>query len=231
MGPPALSAPAAVKPLASKSPIVPAVKPLVDPTPLPTDTATPADKTLVATPDHADDSAKPQKVEEAAAPPSPNDSATPAAKPALPPAIAHDAVAMNSASPTPARQPGLPVQSADPAPKSDSEIDPFTQTASAELRAGKMVVRAGRKAKLTRPRLPLAGFWDGVAMGHAAVTMRLTIEASGKVARADVLQSSGSNEIDNPICLEAYNWWFEPNKNAAGEPVKTVIPFTVVVFR
>lgn len=94
-----------------------------------------------------------------------------------------------------------------------------------------MVVRSGRKAKLTRPRLSLAGFWDGVGLGQAAVTMKLTIDPDGKVVRADVLRSSGSNEIDNPICLEAYNWWFEPNKNKAGEPVRTVIPFTVVVMR
>jgi len=156
-----------------------------------------------------DSAAKPETQVADATPPDP----TPAEAPAAKPAVATNAMAMNNAPtpPSPARQPGLPVQSADPAPKSDSEIDPFSQNSSAEIRAGKMVVRSGRKAKLTRPRMSLAGFWDGVGLGRAAVTMKLTIDPDGKVIRAEVLQSSGSNEIDNPIGLEAYNWWFEPN--------------------
>ncbi len=145
---------------------------------------------------------------------------------------AKNSSASTAAASSPAAKAGLPIPSADPAPQSDSEIDPFVHGGgSVEFRSGKTVVRVGRKSKLTRPHIPLVGYWDGVAMGRAAVTLHLVIDPTGKVIKADVSESSGSNEIDNPICLEAYNWWFDPDKNAAGQPIKTEIPLTVCLFR
>jgi len=152
----------------------------------------------------------------------------PPAQPALdPPTETAKLAEARPAAASAAQHPGLPMASADPAPMSDSEIDVFTQQPSADFRAGKTIVRGGRKARLTRPRIPLVGFWDGVAMGRSTVVLRLTLDSTGKVIRADILRSSGSNEIDNPVALEAYNWWFEPYKNDAGEPIKNVFPFPV----
>ncbi|CAN5619556.1 hypothetical protein BH10PLA1_BH10PLA1_15120 [soil metagenome] len=139
-----------------------------------------------------------------------------------------NSAAAASAAASPARHPGMPMPSADPAPQSDSEIDLFTKVPSVEFRAGKTTVRAGRQAHLTRPRIPLVGFWDSIAMGRTSITLQITIDDKGKVVRADIKKSSGSNEIDNPIALEAYNWWFEPYKNDAGEPIKFTFPFDVV---
>ena len=177
------------------------------------------------------DTAKPQAAEDVKpvpAPPTPTP-LTPPTPPTPPTVVASAAPAAPSVPPS--KQPGLPFRSADPAPKSDSEIDAFSKVGSAEIRAGRMTVRSGRKHKLTRPKITLAGFWDGVALGKAVVTLKLSTDPTGQVIRATVLRSSGSAEIDNPVMIEAYNWWFEPDKNADGQPIATEFPFTVVLFR
>jgi hypothetical protein len=133
------------------------------------------------------------------------------------------------AAPSP-RSKSPPSASADPAPQADSEIDVFSKAPSVVFRAGKMSVQYGRKCKLTRPKVPLVGQWDGVALGRAAVTLHLTLDETGHVIRATIDKSSGSSDIDNPIRLESYNWWFEPRRNVDGQLIDTDFPFTVVSF-
>lgn len=145
--------------------------------------------------------------------------------PAAPPETVASAVPV----PLPGTGTSAPRNSADPAPAGDSEIDLFSREASVEFRGGRMNVRLGRKYKLTRPQIPLVGVWDGIAMGRASVTLRLVIDGAGNVVRSTVVQSSGSSEIDNPIRLATYNWYFDPG--TPEKPLPREFPFTVTVIR
>jgi len=119
---------------------------------------------------------------------------------------------------------------ADPAPMAQSESDPLTIQGSAEFRPGRIEVRIGRKHKLTRPRLSLAARADLMALASPTVVLKLTIDPSGKVVSATVYRSSGSNEVDQPCKLAAYDWWFEPARDAAGRPAWDVILFSIRFF-
>jgi TonB family protein len=57
--------------------------------------------------------------------------------------------------------------------------------------------------------------------------LKLRIDETGKVYSATIFRSSGSNNIDEPVKLAAYSWWFEPAKDQNGKPTKDVILFTV----
>ena len=116
---------------------------------------------------------------------------------------------------------------ADPAPESDSESDPFSMLGSAEYRDGRLTVRAGRKVKSRRPKIGLAGQVDLYQRREVSITLRVAIDATGKVTGVDVVRSSGSNEIDQPCRVAMYDWWFEPKKNAAGHAVPDRFDFTI----
>ncbi|MDB5354088.1 MAG: TonB family protein [Phycisphaerales bacterium] len=126
------------------------------------------------------------------------------------------------------RAPGPDRPAADPAQESDSESDAFQKTASADLfQDGKLEVRKGRKVKTTRPHILLGGQVSLIAMGQATVVLKISIDETGKVTGADILQSSGSNDVDQPCRVAVYDWWFEPTRNKAGRPVPDVIVFTI----
>lgn len=115
---------------------------------------------------------------------------------------------------------------ADPAPMSDSEADAFSVIGSAYLVDGDLRVRCGRKVKSRRPKIGVAGVID-LMHSNVRVTLRVAIDATGKVTKVDVLKSSGSNEIDQPCRVSMYDWWFEPTKDASGRPVPDVFNFTI----
>lgn len=127
----------------------------------------------------------------------------------------------------PASSAGGAVPAGDPAPMSESDSDPFSRIGSAEFRPGKVDVKLGRKFKITRPRLLLAGRNALLAFRFPSLVLKIDIDETGKVTAVDVLRSSGSNEIDQPCQLAAYDWWFEPSRNAEGQPVADVIFFTI----
>jgi TonB family protein len=131
------------------------------------------------------------------------------------------------ASSVPPGTPGSAAESADPAPMSESDSDPFARIGSAEFRPGRVDVKLGRKHKITRPRLLLGGRDALMALGSPSVVLKLKIDETGNVKGVEIVRGSGSNEIDQPCQLAAYNWWFEPALNAAGQPVPDVILFTV----
>lgn len=116
---------------------------------------------------------------------------------------------------------------ADPAPKSDSEVDAFSVLGSAQFRGGRVTVRSGRQVKTRRPKIGLAGMVDLAQRSAAEVVLKVAVDASGKVTDVNVLRSSGSNEIDQPCRVAMYDWWFEPKKNATGHPVPDVFQFTI----
>ncbi|WP_428937179.1 energy transducer TonB family protein [Fontivita pretiosa] len=129
-----------------------------------------------------------------------------------------------------AGEPGGDAPAADPAPMAQSESDPLTIQGSAEFRPGRTEVRIGRKHKLTRPRLSLAARADLMALASPTVVLKLTIDPSGKVVSASVYRSSGSNEVDQPCKLAAYDWWFEPARDRSGRPTWDVILFSIRFF-
>jgi TonB family protein len=116
---------------------------------------------------------------------------------------------------------------ADPAPQGDSEVDPFSVLGSAEFRAGKVTVRAGRQVKTRRPKIQLAGMVDLFENSQAQVVLRVSVDATGKVTDAQVSRSSGSNELDQPCRVAMYEWWFEPKKSADGKPIPDVFQFAI----
>jgi TonB family protein len=153
----------------------------------------------------------------------PTDAKTAPPKPAAEPSP--PAPPQPPAPPTPA---GQPARSADPAPKSDSEVDPFSSIGSVEFREGNLAVRAGRKIKPRRPKLTLAGNVSVFQMQGARVVLAVSTDASGKVTNAEIVKSSGTVDIDQPTRVAMYDWWFEPKKDASGQPVPDRFMFEIV---
>jgi TonB family protein len=117
--------------------------------------------------------------------------------------------------------------SADPAPQAEMDSDPFASIGSASFRPGKVDVKFGRKFKVTRPKLLLAGRDALLALRFPSLVLKISIDEAGDVKAVEVLRSSGSNAIDQPCQLAAYDWWFEPTRNAEGKAVPDVIVFTI----
>lgn len=118
-------------------------------------------------------------------------------------------------------------KAADPAPQGDSESDPISTVGSAEFRRGSTDVQLGRKHKITRPHLTLAGEADLLTLRSPMVVLKINIDQTGKVTSVSIFRSSGSNEVDQPCKVAAYNWWFEPAKDKDGKAVKDVILFAI----
>jgi TonB family protein len=115
----------------------------------------------------------------------------------------------------------------DPGPATETEIDPFSRTASAEFHFGRTDVQFGRRSKLRRPDILLAGQMDLIGAAIPRVTLGIRTDATGKVIDAQVLRSSGSKNIDQPVRLAAYDWWFEPPLGPDGKPIPDSFAFTV----
>jgi TonB family protein len=126
------------------------------------------------------------------------------------------------------RQPGSARPSGDPGHMSDSESDPFSKIGSAQiLHDGKLDVRFGRKIKTVRPHLPVVGQVDSFALANPSVTLRVSIDTTGKVTEVAIHKSSGSNEIDQPCLIAMYDWWFEPLQDAKGNALPDCVLFTI----
>ncbi len=123
---------------------------------------------------------------------------------------------------------GTPV-AADPAPQSDSEIDAFAADGVAEFKSGKTDVQFGRKTKLTRPRVLLAGQFDLIGAAGPRVVLEIHTSTTGKVTDVSIAKSSGSRNIDDPVRLAAYDWWFEPPLGPNGKPLPSEFLFTVSI--
>lgn len=119
----------------------------------------------------------------------------------------------------------------DPAPQGSTESDPISTVGSVEFRGGSTEVRLGRKYRLTRPRLSLAAQVDLITLPSPVVVLKLKIDPTGKVTSAEIYRSSGSNEIDQPCKLAAYDWWFEPARDRDGKAVEDVILFAIRFIR
>jgi hypothetical protein len=112
----------------------------------------------------------------------------------------------------------VPPRGGTPAPQGESDSDAFSSSpGSIEFRGGKVVARLGRQHRITRPRINLAGLVDTVSLHQLALVMELRIDTTGNVVAARIVQSSGSDQIDQACRLAAYEWWFEPLKGRSTE--------------
>lgn len=101
----------------------------------------------------------------------------------------------------------------DPAPPTDSEVDPFSQFGGAVVREGRLEVREGRKVKPRKPDLKLAEMVDAATMGDIRIVARISIDASGKVTSVTIIKSTGSRNLDSAVRVSLYDWWFEPRNS------------------
>ena len=126
-------------------------------------------------------------------------------------------------------KPGPAVAAADPAPQSDSESDPFSKSGAVKFKRGSTDIQFGRKHKIVRPRLGLAGEADMLQLRQPiTLILALTLDETGKVISVTVIKSSGSNNVDQACKVAAYQWWLEPTKDkATGKPIKDVVPFVI----
>jgi TonB family protein len=97
-----------------------------------------------------------------------------------------------------------------------------------KFKRGSTDVQFGRKHKIIRPRLGLAGEADMLNLRDPiTLVLALTLDDTGKVIRVEVLKSSGSHNIDQACKVAAYQWWLEPTKDKTGKPIKDVVPFVI----
>jgi TonB family protein len=66
-----------------------------------------------------------------------------------------------------------------------------------------------------------------IATENPTVVLKISIDEKGKPIHPEIVSSSGSDAIDQPIRVAAYDWWTEPTHNKAGKPVPDVLLFTV----
>jgi TonB family protein len=122
-----------------------------------------------------------------------------------------------------------PSEAADPAAMGDSDIDPTSMVVTLNLRNGSTVARSGRKHRLTpRPRFDVAAKADAYALRVSSLVLKLRIDANGNVNHVQVLKSSGSEALDQTCKVAAYEWWFEPLRDPAGNIIADEFPFVIV---
>jgi len=124
------------------------------------------------------------------------------------------------------RAPGRP-SAADPAPLSDTESDAFAKIGSAVFHNGKLSVRQGRKVRTTRPQILVPGLLDTLGLDSPTVVLKIAIDPTGKVTNVEIFRSSGSNDLDQPCLRAVYDWWFEPARDARGNPISDAILFGI----
>jgi TonB family protein len=171
--------------------------------------------------DQANDNSAPADVFKKSPPANPQELREPTfdqlAAPSAKPAVASDG------------RPGPPT-AADPAPLSESEIDPVSSAnaMAMDLNRGATVARAGRKHRVTRPRLDIGAKADLTSLRTGSLVLKIRIDATGNVQHVSVIKSSGSSALDQICKVAAYEWWFEPLKDEPGQPPMNEFPFIIV---
>jgi hypothetical protein len=142
------------------------------------------------------------------------------------------------ASPSGAQQPGTKTQPKSPTaqtetPKpvekeirghratvSDTESIAFAKADNVTFRAGRVEGRQGLKVKSTMPRFGLASEVDLENLGRLHLVLGVTVDADGTPQDVEVLESSGSVNVDLDCKNEVYNHWtLEPKKDKDGHPI------------
>lgn len=107
-------------------------------------------------------------------------------------------------------QPQQVAQKPDPAQAGDSDFDPFATEEGVSFSPGGTSARRGREAKLSRPRIDLGFRAEATRIWGRGLVVRMRIEtdAAGHPSRVVVLESSGSDVIDDAVRLAMYDSWF-----------------------
>jgi TonB family protein len=116
---------------------------------------------------------------------------------------------------------------ADPAVMSASESDAFSALGGIEFRDGRMESRLGRSFKSVRPRLSFAAQLDLLSISNPRLVLKVAIDTAGNVTAVDVVKSTGSTLIDQPVKVAMYQWWFEPAKGPGGKAVGETFLFPI----
>lgn len=115
---------------------------------------------------------------------------------------------------TPAPEARSPTQATEarPVPQGQSDLDAFAREEGADFTPGGMKARAGREVKLARPRINLAFMADATALYGRGLRVLMMIEtdANGRPRNVTVIESSGSEVIDNAVRVAAFDSWFGP---------------------
>lgn len=110
--------------------------------------------------------------------------------------------------------------SADPARMSDSESDAFAKIGSFEFRDGRVDAQCGLKIRTVRPRLGPKGQLDLVQLHCPPVPCIFRADRAGRIVNVTIAHPTGSNEVDLPIQVAAWQWELaEPFKDKSGRPI------------
>lgn len=126
--------------------------------------------------------------------------------------------------PTPPTPVGKPVEAtADFAPISDTDSDPFSTKHAVEIGAGGVKARGGREFRIVRPRIDLAFRAEVTRLGTPlGMSFQITLDAKGRPETVEIVRSSGSDVIDRTIRLSLFDAWFEP-----GEPRRFTFGYVI----
>ena len=96
-----------------------------------------------------------------------------------------------------------------PAPQGHSDVDPFAKVEGISL-VGGVKARQGREIKFSRPRVDLAfrAEFTRLSKRRMEVVFRVTTDSSGRPRNVEILQSSGSEQIDQSLRLAVFDSWF-----------------------
>ena len=104
-----------------------------------------------------------------------------------------------------------PVEHApDPAIAGESDLDPFAEEEGVTFSPGGTEARRGREVKLKRPRIDLGFMAEATRLSGRDLAIRMSIatDGVGHPSRVVVLDSSGSDLIDDAVRLAMYDSWF-----------------------
>ena len=101
---------------------------------------------------------------------------------------------------------------------SDTESIAFASTNSSVFRAGHLEGRKGLKVKTTLPRFGLASEVDIQSLGGIRTVISARVDADGQVQDVVVVESSGSENVDQDCKAAVWNWILEPEKDKDGHP-------------
>ncbi|HWB55084.1 MAG TPA: hypothetical protein VG722_12860 [Tepidisphaeraceae bacterium] len=131
---------------------------------------------------------------------------------------------------TTAKQPAMPkpmLASDGPGQQSESESDAFSVVGSAVYHEGEVEARFGRKVRTVRPYLSFAAQMELMNLVDPSIQFVIHADATGKPTDVEVIRSSCSNLVNQPVKLAMYDWWFEPPKNRQGKPMPDVMVWTI----
>jgi TonB family protein len=104
---------------------------------------------------------------------------------------------------------------------SDTESVPFAKADSVTFVAGKLEGRQGVRVRTTQPRYGDASIHDSEIIGDQPTVFGTTVDRDGNVIDVQILQSSGSTNIDQDRKNAVWNWILEPKRDTNGHLICT----------